>query len=130
MASIYLAGPMSGYPDFNRPAFAASAERLRARGHFVLNPGTLNPDCDYRQALAVDLAWICAHAEIVAFQEGWNASPGARAEFALAEALMRDKHKPVTIWRLPTGFSSGAPGLVEWVNLHGSGAFELLARGD
>jgi hypothetical protein len=107
---LYLAGPMSGYPDFNRPAFAASAERLRSHGFFVLNPGTLNPDCSYRQALSVDLTWIISHAEVCAFQEGWKASPGATAEHALAEALLRDKAKPMTIWYLPAGFAHGDAG--------------------
>jgi hypothetical protein len=122
---LYLAGPMSGYPDFNRAAFAASAERLRAMGFFVLNPGTLNPDCDYRQALSVDLIWILAHAEIVAFQEGWRASPGAKAEHALAEALLRDKHRPVSIWYLPMGFADGAAGIIECRTINAMRAMEV-----
>jgi len=127
---VYLAGPMSGYPDFNRPAFAASAERLRAMGFFVLNPGTLNPDCDYRQALSVDLMWILAHAEIVAFQEGWQASPGALAEHALAEALLRDKSRPVAIWYLPVGFSEGASGNIGCRTLKGTSTMFMPAKGD
>ena len=30
MTRIYIAGPMSGLPDLNYPAFNAMAERLRA----------------------------------------------------------------------------------------------------
>lgn len=120
MKPVYLAGPMSGYPDLNRAAFAASAERLRAMGFFVLNPGTLNPDCNYREALAVDLAWIIAHAEVCAFQEGWEDSPGARAEHALAEALLRDKAKPISIWYLPTGYAHGDHGTIRCRTLTGT----------
>ena len=36
---IYLSAPMSGIPEFNRPAMAKEAARLRSAGHFVFNPG-------------------------------------------------------------------------------------------
>ncbi len=38
---IYIAGPMSGLPDCNRPAFHAEANHQRERGHIPLNPATL-----------------------------------------------------------------------------------------
>ena len=37
---IYIAGPMSGLPDCNRPAFHAEANHQRERGHIPLNPAT------------------------------------------------------------------------------------------
>ena len=39
---IYLSGCMTGCPDHNRPAFDAAAKRLRAQGHFVINPAELS----------------------------------------------------------------------------------------
>lgn len=39
---IYIAGPMTGFPDHNIPAFNAAAKRLRAEGHFVINPVDLS----------------------------------------------------------------------------------------
>lgn len=33
---IYIAGPMTGYPDYNRAAFNAKASELMAEGHIVL----------------------------------------------------------------------------------------------
>ena len=39
---LYLSGPMTGLPDHNRAAFDAAATRLRAQGHFVINPAELS----------------------------------------------------------------------------------------
>lgn len=39
---IYISGPMTGFPDHNIPAFNAAAKRLRAEGHFVINPVDLS----------------------------------------------------------------------------------------
>lgn len=85
---IYLAGPMTGIPDFNYPLFNLVAARLRDMGHFVLNPAELNPpDVTYRAALSVDLAWIIAHAELLALLPGWESSRGVAVELPLAKAL-------------------------------------------
>ena len=49
MNRIYIAGPMSGLPDLNYPAFNAMAAKLRAHGHHVENPAE-NPECDSWEA--------------------------------------------------------------------------------
>lgn len=106
---IYLAGPMSGMPNFNAPAFAASAAKLRRWGHEVFSPAEHDqatdgsdfhdkyPDGDtqravsngfsLRGALKADLDWICDHAEAIYMMRGWENSKGARTEHALAVAL-------------------------------------------
>ena len=38
---IYVSGPITGLPDHNVAAFDAAAKRLRAQGHFVINPHEL-----------------------------------------------------------------------------------------
>ncbi|ENM6975340.1 DUF4406 domain-containing protein, partial [Escherichia coli] len=40
---IYIAGPMTGYENFNREAFHKAEEALKREGHTVLNPSVL-PD--------------------------------------------------------------------------------------
>lgn len=92
--NIYVAGPMSGYPDHNFPAFNNAAAQLRADGHVVFNPaelprglGGLDTKQQYREYLGIDLGWLCAHADAIALVPGWAESIGARAEFAVALAL-------------------------------------------
>jgi hypothetical protein len=106
----YLAGPMRGIPEFNFPAFHAAAAMLRAEGHEVFSPaekdierhgtdiskGNLAGDesiatqqhgFNLREALGIDLAWICAEADAIAMLPGWRNSKGATAEHATAVAL-------------------------------------------
>ena len=85
---IYIAGPMSGHEDYNRPAFAAKAQELEEAGHTVFNPGAIACDeSNYRSLLAMDLQWIALHAEAICMLPGWEGSKGARAEHALAFAI-------------------------------------------
>ena len=87
--TLYLAGPMTGYPDWNFPAFHAAAERLRDKGHAVLNPAEnfggdpTRPRADY---MRLDLAHLLA-AEGVAVLPGWERSRGASLEVAVAREL-------------------------------------------
>lgn len=108
VATIYLAGPMRGIPEFNFPAFHEAAAKLRELGHIVFNPAerdekahgkgvnqsaTGNLDdikhtgFSLREALAVDTKFICEEADTIALLPGWEDSKGARAERALGEAL-------------------------------------------
>lgn len=94
VATIYLAGPMRGIPEFNFPAFDAEAAKLRAEGHVVFSPAdgdrwltlTGRP-VEPRTCFELDTQWICRHADTIALLPGWERSSGARAERALAEAI-------------------------------------------
>lgn len=86
MIRVYIAGPMTGLPDYNYPAFNAEAARLRALGLHVENPAE-NPDQEtweayLRQALAQMLT-----CERVHFLPGWFGSRGARLEWIVAMKL-------------------------------------------
>ena len=88
MKRIYIAGPMTGLPDFNYPAFNAAAARMRALGFEVENPAE-NPEPPCKSWLgymrmAIRQLVTC---DIVALLPGWKGSRGARIERWLAGML-------------------------------------------
>lgn len=95
---VYLAGPMSGKPDFNFPAFFEAARLLRLVGHTVFCPAeedlkewgdleTTRKKANYRDCMRKDLNWIIDHAEAIAFLPGWEQSRGGVVEKLLSELL-------------------------------------------
>ena len=84
MAKIYIAGPMSGLPGFNRQAFNRAAGHVVRRGNVALNPAIL-PD-GLEQAEYMDICFAMLRcADGIFLLDGWQQSAGARAERALAE---------------------------------------------
>lgn len=88
MKRIYIAGPMTGLPDFNYPAFNTAAERLRALGFEVENPAE-NPEPHCGSWLGYMRMAIrqLSQCDGVALLPGWNDSRGARIEHQLANQL-------------------------------------------
>lgn len=88
MTRIYLAGPMSGLPDFNRSAFRQEASRLRSLGHHVENPEeNPAPPCGSWQAymrLAIAQLVTC---DTLAYLPGSESSRGAMIEIQLALSI-------------------------------------------
>ena len=95
---IYIAGPMTGYEDFNFPAFFSTAEAFEEGGWETINPAAHDLElwtdmegvkkyANYRDCLGWDLEQICYSADAIAMMPGWEASKGARAEHATAVAL-------------------------------------------
>lgn len=80
---IYIAGPMSGLPDCNRPAFYAEANHQRERGHIPLNPAILPEGLTQAEYMACSLPMVMLADELVMLP-GWRDSQGATAEFHLA----------------------------------------------
>jgi hypothetical protein len=88
MKRIYLAGPMTGYPELNFPVFHAEAARLSAAGLDVINPAEINPDQSARwiDCMRADVPQLltCAGIHLL---PGWEKSRGARLEYSLASML-------------------------------------------
>jgi hypothetical protein len=86
--TLYIAGPMTGLPDFNYPAFNDAAARLRAAGFDVVNPAEdgLPLDAQWHQHLRVAIAKLVT-CDAVATLPGWRTSTGALLEVAIAVRL-------------------------------------------
>jgi len=86
---VYVAGPMTGLPAFNFPAFHAAAAQLRAIGYEVENPAENPvPACGgtwlgYMRMAIAQVATVDA----VVLLPGWEGSRGARIERDLAIGL-------------------------------------------
>lgn len=83
---VYIAGPMSGLPAFNRPAFFQAAKEIIAAGDIAINPAVLPDGLSEADYMSISLSMLqCADA--IYLLSEWRASAGARAEYALAEKL-------------------------------------------
>ena len=88
MSRVYICGPMTGYADHNRPAFALAEHDLRQAGYEPVNPhenGLLESD-DWGMHMRADIRLLLTCDE-VALLPGWQDSKGARVEHALATGL-------------------------------------------
>ena len=100
----YIAGPMSGIPQFNYPAFDAAAKSIRSKKHEAVSPAEMDDEATRAAALASktgnfndfdsDETWgdfLSRDVKIVADQvdgvvllSNWHTSRGARLEAFVA----------------------------------------------
>jgi hypothetical protein len=86
---LYIAGPMSGLPQFNYPAFFRAAAALADAGIDSINPARAEgrEGCkswlDYMRLSLVDIA-AC---DGIALLDGWQDSRGAALEAHIARSL-------------------------------------------
>lgn len=83
---VYIAGPMTGLPHFNRPAFNQAALNLSFDKHVPLNPAILPDGLTEADYMAVGITML-QRADAIFLLTGWQFSAGARAEHALALKL-------------------------------------------
>ncbi len=86
--AMYISGPMTGLPGYNRAAFFAAEKRLAALGYVPINPAHIEGPKDapwafwMRRALTYLLTCQC-----IVMLPGWRDSRGAQLEKLVAEAL-------------------------------------------
>jgi len=85
---LYIAGPMTGLPEFNFPAFHKAEDRLCAVGFEVLNPARNDEPSPptWENWMRLALAQV-VRADGVALLRGWEKSKGAQLEVRVAQAL-------------------------------------------
>lgn len=93
----YIAGPMTGLPRFNFPAFYTAQALLERRGRSVINPAALNPPQRPWWACMVVCLWHLRLADEVRLLPGWERSRGARLEVLAAIALGLPIYPPVAV---------------------------------
>lgn len=99
LVTVYIAGPMTGLPEFNYPAFNAVAAELRTQGCEVVNPaehdtGSTGKAWDFYMRLGLRGLLEC---DEVILLPGWESSRGARLERYVAEQL----GMPISLWEKP-----------------------------
>lgn len=93
---LYIAGPMTGYPLCNYPAFYAAQERLTRLGYLTVNPADSGNAASYRQILKADMLRLL-ECDGIALLPGWADSTGARAEVTIGMSLQMDV-RPLVWW--------------------------------
>ncbi len=111
ITTIYVAGPMSGYPDNNYPEFNRVAKALREIGYTVVNPAEFGNGRHYVDFLREDLR-LMLDCHAVATLENWWESTGARNEVNVAGLLKM----PVRSY-------------VEWLERPGLGTLNVNQKG-
>lgn len=106
--SVYIAGPMTGYPEFNFPLFNTVAAKLRADGWTVYNPAekesekgldkearvtgdarkAIENGFDFREVYLWDIEKVI-NSDAIYMLPGWESSPGAVGEHSVAVAMRR-----------------------------------------
>lgn len=85
---LYIAGPMTGHPDDNRPAFHAAHAELQRAGFVCMNPALngLPHTAPWHHQMRRDYSMLIACSG-VALLPGWETSRGVRDELIVATNL-------------------------------------------
>lgn len=88
MKRVYVAGPMTGLPELNFPAFHRMAAHLRGQGLHVENPAEINadPTAGWLECMRADIKRL-VECDAICLLPGWSKSKGACIEHQLAVGL-------------------------------------------
>ena len=87
--NVYIAGPVTGLPNYNKEAFAIAEQQLSKPGINVINPHKLvtgvNPD-DWKACMKLCIASLTTATHVLML-DGWKNSRGATFERLTAHTL-------------------------------------------
>lgn len=87
---IYIAGPITGFMDMNKPKFKKVADNLINMGFVPINPHDLDKPGDeamtHPQYMRRDIKVMC-DCDGAVFMPGWEYSAGARLEWDVAAGI-------------------------------------------
>lgn len=85
---VYISGPMTGLPDYNRQAFADMARDITNKGHSAINPHDLRHDHGktWSEFMRIDIRAL-TFADAIVFLPGASKSKGAQIEAVAAKAM-------------------------------------------
>jgi hypothetical protein len=89
MEVIYISGPMTGYPNFNRNAFDEVEKYLISKGKEVVSPvlsDQISGKLTWKSCMRKSLQKLL-HCNSIVMLPGWRESRGAKMERYLAEML-------------------------------------------
>lgn len=121
----YLAGPMSGFPEFNYPTFESVSTRLRNQGFTVISahaidhpddgvPGSI-PWTEYMRGCIAELTSQHNGIRGIIALPNWRNSHGAIVEMRVASALGMDRFELSNTESLEVvRLSTGKDGLKTW----------------
>jgi len=104
-STVYLAGPMRGYEDYNFPAFDKYQKYLEYLGYRVISPANLDRDAgldpktfsptpeSIREVIRRDCLAIIDECDEMFLMPNWQHSKGVAVEKALAEFLGLPVHE-------------------------------------
>lgn len=84
---FYIAGPVTGVPDGNRPMFGQAQDWLEQAGAVALNPAVLPDGLPSHQSYMDITLTMLRQAQAVVLLPGWHKSVGARMEYDEAKRL-------------------------------------------
>ena len=93
---VYIAGPMTGLPNYNFDAFNAAEARLKEKGLQVFNPAKMGAEFiaqygdgpkgsdNYFKLIELSADVLRCYCDAIYLLNGWQNSEGARGELILA----------------------------------------------
>lgn len=87
--TVYIAGPMTGIPEYNKPEFDKAAKQWSELGYAVINPATNfsgNQTLTHAEYMRYSIHQLLI-ADVIYLLNNWGFSEGAKTEYSVARAI-------------------------------------------